>query len=310
MLWDESRPPVIVVGSANQDYIVRVAAPPEIGETVLAHSLLNQPGGKGANQAVAAARLRCNVTFIGSVGDDADGAWLLRQLRAEGVDTDVVEIVRGQRTGLALVTVFDSGDNSIVVVPGTNFSLNADRVAQSVRTAGNRAKGAVIVLQGELLTDVIEGTITAAEELGSRLILNLAPYRPIKAELLALADPLVLNESEAEALTSTRVDSVDAALRVAEQIAADVRSVVITLGAQGACWASSEGSLHVAAPCVGEVVDTTGAGDAFVGALSACLARGAGLHEAVEFSVRAGSFAVGTLGAQSSYPTLADLGIG
>jgi ribokinase len=298
---------VVVVGSANQDYIVRVAAPPGPGETVLAQSLVRQPGGKGANQAVAAARLSGNVSFVAAVGDDADGSSLLRELRSEGVDTTNVEIINRGRTGLALVSVDDSGENSITVVPGTNFALTAERVRRTVERLADDSASAVVVVQAELLPEIIEATLRAAAGAGSRCILNLAPYQPIDGALLALCDPLVVNEAEASALVGWTVQDVESAQRAVEQLRASSPSVVVTIGPRGAVWEDATAGGHVPAPEGVSVVDTTGAGDAFVGALAALLARGVSLGRAVEVGVQAGSYAVGSPGAQSSYPTLLDL---
>lgn len=298
---------IAVVGSANQDYIVRVAAPPAPGETVLAASLLTQPGGKGANQAVAAARLGGNVSFIGAVGDDADGASLLRELRTEGVDTTNVEIINRVRTGLALVSVFDSGDNSITVVPGTNFALSPERVTRAIKRLAKDADDLIMVIQAELRPEVIAAAVHATAEAGGRSVVNLAPYQPLGPDVLALCDPLVLNQNEASSLVGWKVEDVPAAARAAGQIAVAAKSVVITIGAQGAYWADFTGTGHVAAPIVTDVVDTMGAGDAFVGALAAQLADGNRLQRAVEVGVLAGSFAVRRPGAQSSYAVRADL---
>jgi ribokinase len=298
---------IIVVGSANQDYIVRVAVPPAPGETVLAKSLLLQPGGKGANQAVAAARLRGNVSFVASVGDDADGALLLRELRSEGVDTANVEIINRGRTGLALVSVYDSGENSITVVPGTNFSLTAERVQRAVAALADQADQAIMVAQAEVLPEIIEASITSATQAGARVILNLAPFREIPAELLRECDPLVLNEAEASALVGWEVRDVETAGKAVAELRAKTRSVVITIGPHGAYWADAHSQGHAVAASVAQVVDTTGAGDAFVGAMASHLARGTSIREAVEFGVIAGTFAVQKLGAQSSYPTWEDL---
>ncbi|MGN6206162.1 ribokinase [Humibacter sp.] len=300
---------IIVVGSANQDYIVRVAVPPAPGETVLAKDLLLQPGGKGANQAVAAARLRGNVSFVASVGDDADGALLLRELRSEGVDTANVEIINRGRTGLALVSVYDSGENSITVVPGTNFSLTAERVHRAVTALADQAEEAIMVAQAEVLPEIIEASIASATRAGARVILNLAPFREIPAELLRECDPLVLNEAEASALVGWEVRDVETAGKAVAELRARTRSIVVTIGSSGAYWADQSSEGHIAAPAVGEVVDTTGAGDAFVGGLASHLARGASLRDAVELGVMAGTFAVQMPGAQSSYPTPADLGM-
>jgi ribokinase len=300
---------IIVVGSANQDYIVRVPEPAGPGETVLATDLLKQPGGKGANQAVAMARLRGDVSFVGSVGDDADGAQLIRELRAEGVDTTSVEIISRGRTGLALVQVYDSGENSITVVPGTNFALTSQRVHRTVSRITAETGAATMVAQAEVLPEIITAAITAAAEAGARVILNLAPYQPVAEDLLALCDPLVLNEAEASGLLGWEVRGAEAAQRAVAELRSRTRSVVVTVGAEGACWADPSGTGHVPAPTPSAVVDTTGAGDAFVGALAVQLASGAGLRDAVTVGVRAGTFAVQSPGAQSSYPSPADIGL-
>lgn len=299
-----SSAPIVVVGSANQDYLVRVPAVPTAGETTLAHTMRRSPGGKGANQAVAAARLGAEVRFVGCVGDDDDGALLLRELRAEGVTTTDVEIIGREPTGIALVLVDDSGENSIVVVPGANFALSESRVR---RVLGRQPEGAVVVTQGEVRSEIVAATAQGAHDAGVRLVLNLAPYVPLPDEVLAPCDPLVVNESEAAALTGREVSATSEALETARDLLGRCRSVVITLGARGAVWADETGSGHVAAPAVADIVDTTGAGDAFTGALAVRLAAGARLPEAVELGVRAGSFAVTGSGAQTSYPRDTDL---
>ncbi len=300
---------IIVVGSANQDYIVRVTAPPGLGETVLATSLLKQPGGKGANQAVAAARLGGDVSFVASVGDDDDGAQLIRELRSEGVDTANVEIISRGVTGLALVSVYDSGENSITVIPGTNFSLTGDRVRRTIARVVNETGAAIMVAQAEVLPEIITAAVGAAEAAGARVILNLAPFQPVAEELLALCDPLVVNEAEASGLLGWAVHGAAGAERAVRQFRGRARSVVITVGAEGAYWADATSAGHVPAPTGIRAVDTTGAGDAFVGALAVQLARGSSLEEAVSVGVLAGTFAVSSPGAQSSYPSRSDLGL-
>jgi ribokinase len=296
---------VVVVGSANQDYLVQLSQAPALGETVLAGGLRKQPGGKGANQAVAAARAGADVSFVGCVGDDDDGALLLRQLRSEGVDTTDVEVVGNEPTGLALVYVFANGDNSIAVVPGANSAIPAFRAARAVRRLADASS--VVVTQGEISRDVIEATIRAADEVGARPVLNLAPMREIRPEVLALCNPLIVNETEASALLRVQVGDVDSARRAAATLAMAAKSVVITIGAGGAVWADRDASGHVPAPRVETVVDSTGAGDAFVGSLATVLSEGGSLGHAVAIGVRAGSFAVARLGAQSSYPMRDDI---
>lgn len=297
---------VLVIGSANLDYIVKVDVPPKPGETVLAKHLVKHPGGKGANQAVAAARMGARVRFIGCVGDDGDGAMLLRELRAEGVDTTDVEIAAHVQTGLALVSVFDTGENSITVVPGANFALQTARIRRAVTALDST--DTIVVMQGEVKGAIIDAAVVAsALTERTRFILNLAPYRSVTPEVLAACDPLVVNESEASAMVGYEIDGPETALRALGDLRGRVRSVVITLGGAGAVWAENGFDGHVAAPPVSAVVDTTGAGDAFVGALASELAVGATLQAAVEVGVRAGSFAVERFGAQSSYPMRSDL---
>jgi ribokinase len=300
---------IIVVGSANQDYIVRVPAPGGLGETVLATSLLKQPGGKGANQAVAAARLGGDVSFVASVGDDDDGAQLIRQLRSEGVDTANVEIISRGRTGLALVSVYDSGENSITVVPGTNFSLTSDRVRRSIGRVAAETGAAIMIAQAEVLPEIFTAAVKAAEAAGARVIFNLAPFQPVDDELLALCDPLVVNEAEASGLLGWSVHGAAEAQRAVSEVRGRARSVVITVGAEGAYWADERSAGHVPAAVGVRAVDTTGAGDAFVGAVAVELAFGATLEEAVRVGVRAGTFAVTSPGAQSSYPSRTDLNL-
>lgn len=296
---------VVVIGSTNLDYIVRVPVPPKPGQTILAEAMIKHPGGKGANQAVAAARMGADVRFVGCIGDDDDGALLLRELRAEGVDTSAVEIAGNERTGLALVSVFHSGENSITVVPGANFALQAARVRR-VLESGDIGRP-VVVLQAEIKTDVISAAVEAAEAAGARVVLNLAPYTRLSPHTLAACDPLVVNESEAAEMVGFEVGDLESASRASAALLGSARSAVITLGESGAVWADGSGSGHVPTPWVDTVVDSTGAGDAFVGALVAELAVRHGLAEATEIGVRAGTFAVGRLGAQSSYPMRSDL---
>lgn len=301
---------IVVVGSANQDYLVRVARAPRGGETALASGLVKQPGGKGANQAVAAARLGADVHFVGAVGRDDDGARILRSLQKDGVSIDDVRIVDRDPTGLALISVDDLGENSITVVSGANATVTAERATAAAERLGG--EGAIVVLQGELPIDVLEETARAAAGSGARVIVNLAPFREISDDVLAVADPLILNESEASQLLGGPVATVDAALAATETLRTRARSVVITLGGLGAVWAGSrDGSTptHVRAEEATDVVDTTGAGDAFVGALAFALSTLDDLGRAVVLGARAGTFSIRGIGAQSSYARAVDLRI-
>lgn len=295
-----ARSGVVVVGSVNADLLVRAPRHPRAGETVLGSTLDVLPGGKGANQAVAAARLGAPTALVGAVGSDAFAGPALSGLRAAGVDLAAVAVHDGP-TGVALVTVAEDGENTIVVVPGANARVDAGAVAAHRELV---AGAAVVVVQGEIPRS---GTEAAAAATRGRLLVNLAPVVEVDVTVLADADPLVVNEHEA-ALALAALDPAPAPAdeeSVARALLArGVRSVVVTLGARGALVATAEGVTRVAAPRV-PVVDTTGAGDAFVGALAAHLARGAGLVPAARTAARVGAYAVGRAGAQPSYPDAA-----
>ncbi|MGO1849079.1 ribokinase [Microbacterium sp.] len=294
--------PVLVVGSANRDYLVRVPELPAPGETVLAQQMSNTCGGKGANQAVAASRLGSEVRFVGCVGDDADGALLLRELLAEGVDVSDMTMLHDAETGRAFVWVDDHGENSIAVVSGANYHLNPAKVRRVVQRA---RRGTILVIQAEIPADAVSAAVRAADF--TRVVLNLAPVITLPDDVVQRADPLVLNEAEASALTGIEVRSPDDALRAARAIHPAPRSAVITIGAGGAVWVNESRSGIVPVTELVSVVDTTGAGDAFVGALSAALASGAPLGTAVEHGVRSGSYSVQRPGAQASYARESDL---
>jgi ribokinase len=293
---------VVVVGSVNADLLTRVAQHPAPGETVLSRTLAVLPGGKGANQAVAAARLGARTALVGAVGTDAFAEPALAGLRAAGVDLGAVAVHDGP-TGLALVTVADDGENTIVVVPGANARVDGAAVAMHAALA---AAAAVVVVQGEIPRSGIE---RAAAVTTGRLVVNLAPVVDVDPAVLRAADPLVLNEHEAPLLLAA-LGAASAARTAAGAdpetlarglLAHGVRSVVVTLGGRGALVADGAGPVHVAAPRV-RVVDTTGAGDAFVGALAHRLAQGDDLVPAVRTAVRVGAFAVGREGAQPAFP--------
>ncbi|MFC8598683.1 ribokinase [Isoptericola sp. NPDC057191] len=298
---------VVVVGSANADLLARTAVHPAPGETVLGRDLAVLPGGKGANQAVAAARLGARVAFVGAVGDDEFAQAATSGLRDAGVDLARLVVVPGS-TGVAVVTVAADGENSIVVVPGANAAVDAGLVG---RHADLLADAAVVVLQGEIPRDGIE---EAARLAGGRVVVNLAPVIDVDPGVLRQADPLVVNEHEAHAALALLTPGDDAGPDLADEEVvaglrrAGVRSVVLTRGAQGALVAAEEvdgGVVAVPAPRV-EAVDTTGAGDAFVGALAGELARGSGLVDAARLAARVGAFAVRGAGAQPSYPREGD----
>ncbi|MFE7976625.1 ribokinase [Streptomyces shenzhenensis] len=288
---------LLVVGSANADLVISVERRPGAGETVLGSDLAVHPGGKGANQAVAAARLGACTALLARVGDDAHGRLLLDSQRAAGVDT-VGVLVGGAPTGVALITVDPSGDNSIVVSPGANGRLTP----ADVRAAGSLFHASrVVSAQLEIpLETVVEVVRSLAPD--SRFVLNPSPPQPLPQEVLAACDPLIVNEHEARViLGESRVgDRPEDWARIL--LAKGPRSVVVTLGAEGALVADADGVVRVPSPKVA-AVDTTGAGDAFTAALAWRLGAGSGLTEAAGYAARVGAAAVTRRGAQESFPT-------
>jgi ribokinase len=287
---------LLVVGSANADLVIGVERRPAAGETVLGSDLAVHPGGKGANQAVAAARLGARTALLARVGDDAHGRLLLDSQRAAGVDTAGV-LAGGAPTGVALITVDPSGDNSIVVSPGANGRLTpADvRAAEKLLRASR-----VVSAQLEIPLETVVETVRCLPS-GSRFVLNPSPPVPLPAEVLAACDPLIVNEHEARVLLGEAAgpEPEDWARAL---LALGPRSVVVTLGAAGALVADGSGSARVA-PVKVAAVDTTGAGDAFTAALAWRLGAGASLAEAAAYAARVGAAAVTREGAQVSFPT-------
>ncbi|GAB2596274.1 ribokinase [Streptomyces capparidis] len=305
----ESVHDVVVVGSANADLVVRVERRPAAGETVLGSDLATHPGGKGANQAVAAARLGARTALLGRVGDDAHGRLLLAAVSSAGVATGAV-LTGGAPTGVALIVVGPEGDNSIVVSPGANALLSPADVRASARLLRSAR---VVSLQLEVPLATVAAAVRAAGP-ATRVVLNPSPPAPLPEEVLAACDPLVLNEHEARALLGGdgkgpgggTPPGDDPERWCAALLARGPRSVVVTLGADGAVAADASGAVRVPGLPVA-AVDTTGAGDAFTGALAWRLARGDTLAAAVRLAVRVGAAAVTRPGAQDSFPTLREV---
>lgn len=287
--------PLVVVGSANLDYTVVVERHPQPGETLLSTDLAVGTGGKGANQAAAAARAGGRPILVAAVGSDAAGTGLLDTLATAGVDVSHVARVDSAPTGIALITVAADGENTIVVAAGANATLDAETTAHLVSELVEPAS--VVLSQLEIPLPVVVAVAHAIEAKGARLVLNLSPWREIPDDLLAAADPLVVNETEAAAVWGRPIDSTADAATAATALLTRARSVVITLGGDGVVVAVASGVSTLPARRV-PVVDTTGAGDAFAGALAAELSRGASLVDAVTSGIRAGSIAVQHLGAQ------------
>lgn len=283
---------VLVIGSANVDLVVPAERRPGAGETVLGGDTTVSPGGKGANTAVAAARLGADVALFGAVGADSYGEILLTSLGEAGVGTEFVHKTR-RPTGIAYITVTPDGENSILVSPGANGALGTDGLAEAFEGAR------VMVASLEIPLSTVEQAVAAATEAGVRTLLNLSPAAEISAETLAALDVLLVNEHEAAWLLGADVDP-------AKLLDLGPRAAVVTLGAEGALVITAEGSTNIRSPKV-EAVDTTGAGDGFTGALAAALAAGDDLQTAARKAVQVAAISVTRHGAQPSYPAAEEM---
>lgn len=292
---------IVVVGSINADLSVTVDRHLKPGETLLGSGGSISAGGKGANQAVAAARLGSDVALVGAVGRDPYAAPATEHLRTSGVDLTAVAET-GEVTGLAVITVDAGGENTIVVVPGANATVDASYVADHTELI---AGADVVLLQGEIPADGFAEAVRLAR---GRVVVNLAPVIEVDRDALLRADPLMANEHEAElVLRQLGVDTVSSQPRdlATALLDAGFPSVVLTLGGQGSLVATPEGLTAIPTPRV-EAVSTVGAGDAFAGAFCHRLIAGDGLVDAAHFAARVGAFAVTRPGAQASYPTAED----
>ncbi|GAB3462257.1 ribokinase [Actinophytocola sediminis] len=287
---------IAVVGSCNVDFVVPVAALPGPGETVLGGDHLRTPGGKGANQSVAAARLGSEVAFVGRVGDDELAATITTALADAGVRLSWLRAVPDTPSGIALITVADGGENTIAVSPGANARLSVEDIAEASTLL---AEAAVTLVQLEIAPEVVAATVAAAR---GRLVLNPAPARPLPPSLLSEVDVLVPNRSELALLAGKPEPStVDEAAELARSLSGP-QAVVVTLGADGALVVDGGRTTHVPSIPV-DAVDATGAGDSFCGALADGLARGQSLDEATAWAVRVAGIATTRWGAQSGMPT-------
>lgn len=294
---------VVVIGSLNVDLISVAPRLPLPGETILGTSFHMAAGGKGANQAVAAARLGAPVAMVGRVGDDPFARLVRDEMTAAGVNIEHVLTDPGAFTATGSIFVDHSGQNSIVVASGANARLVPADIEAAAALLDDAA---LVVLQLEVPAAANMAALVAARRRGLPVILNAAPMNTAAADLIAACDWLVVNEIEAEQLGGRRVADVADAVAVAESMKRPAQSIVVTLGPLGAVLVSGHRSVHFEAPQV-DVADTTAAGDAFVGTLAAVLQRGGGADEALRCAVLAGSLACTKVGAIPSLPTAADV---
>jgi ribokinase len=291
---------VTVVGSLNMDLVIRSPHIPQSGETIIGSDFQTIPGGKGANQAVAAARLGAKVNMVGRVGKDAFADVLLENLASSGVESGFVRRDPASATGVALIVVDDAGENIIVVASGANMQLSEADVESAAHVISSSD---VLLLQLEVPIPVVTRAAQIAQASGVTVILNPAPARQLPADLLKLVDILVPNESEAELLTGVNVSSQDGLENAARVLLeSGTRAVVITLGSRGVFFTGSLIEAEKIDAFQIEPIDTTAAGDAFLAGLSVTFGAGGSLQEAVRFGNAAGALAAMKFGAQTSLP--------
>lgn len=295
---------IAVIGSSNTDMVIKTGRLPAPGETVLGGQFLMNPGGKGANQAVAAARLGGDVVFVAKVGDDIFGQEAVEGFKGEGINTDYIVVDPDNPSGVATITVDEQGENCIAVASGANSALgpaDIDSATPQIEAAS------VLLMQLETPLGTVEHAASLGRKAGKTVILNPAPAQPLSDALLALLDVITPNETEAEILTGIKVqtehDAEEAARALRDK---GVGAVIITLGSRGAFVLSESFLGLVPAPKV-EPVDTTAAGDTFNGALAVGLADGQTIEDAVAFANKAAAISVTRLGAQASAPKLEEL---
>ena len=291
---------LVVLGSVNADHVLRVPHFPRPGETLTGHSYQVVPGGKGANQAVAAARLGAPVSFIARIGDDAIGQQMRQGFEQDGIDVSAVELDETLPTGIAIIYVSDEGENSIGISAEANGALSPAMVK---RHEAMIADAHTLLLQLEVPLESVFEAAKLARSHGTRVVLNPAPAQPLSSELLALVDLITPNQTEAELLTGVKVsDEASAALAADRFHQMGISDVMITLGSQGVYCSNARQQQLIPGVRV-EAVDTTAAGDTFNGALLAAELAGADFNAAVRFAHGAAALSVTKFGAQSSIPS-------
>ncbi|WP_434797098.1 ribokinase [Terrisporobacter vanillatitrophus] len=294
---------ICVIGSLNMDLVVNVDTMPKPGQTLLGGNFKEVPGGKGANQAVAMARLEGNVSMIGKIGNDGFGKTLREALNNDNVNTNHVHIANCY-TGVAFITVDKNAQNAIVVAPGANFQLTKDDIDKSIDCIKSSD---IVVIQLETPLETVKYVLQIAKDLNKYTILNPAPAVKLDDEIIKNVDLLTPNETELEIISETKIENEDDINKAASKvIEKGVKELIITLGSKGSLYINEERSFFKPAYKV-EAVDTTAAGDSFTGALAVALSNNKTMEEAMDFASKVGALSVMKEGAQSSLPTLKDV---
>ena len=294
---------ILVIGSLNMDLVVTTPKVPVMGETILGSGFFTTPGGKGANQAVAAARLGGQVSMIGCVGSDLFGRDHMGNLKVNNVNTDNIAIIDNCSTGVAVIVIKD-GDNFIIVDPGANSMLSPEMAGAFEKVISTSD---IVILQLEIPLDTVEKVVEIARKHKVKILLNPAPARKLSDHLLSMIDILTPNESECEYITGISINSIEDAKKAAiDLLNRGVVQAVITLGGKGVVYNNGKEIIHKPVPDV-KVVDTTAAGDSFSGALAVSLSRGDNIDDAIDFANMVGTLTVTKKGAQASLPTLEDV---
>ena len=295
---------VLVVGSANMDLVVTVQRFPKPGETIFGNKFEMFPGGKGANQAVSASRLGRRTFFIGKMGKDNFSDKLIENLKYEGVDLSHLIIDKNENTGTALISVDAKGENQIIVISGGNMKITSAEI-ECKKNVFEKVK--VVISQLEIPIDAVMKTAQLAKTNGIPFILNPAPASVLPRELLKIVDYLTPNENELSMLANIKLNTNQSIKNAAYKLIKDgVKNVIVTLGEKGAALFNADTEKYFSAPFV-NAVDSTGAGDAFNGALAFALSNEKEIEKAIQFAVSAASYSVTKMGAQSSMPKLQDV---
>ena len=294
---------ICVIGSLNMDLVVNVDKMPKPGQTIIGSNFKEVPGGKGANQAVAMARLNGNVSMIGKVGEDGFGQTLINSLKNDKVDTTYIKTTKGA-TGVALITVDKNAQNSIVVSPGANFEVKEEDIDNNIEAIKNSD---IVVLQLETPLNTIKYALKKSKELNKYTILNPAPALKLDDEIIKNVDLLTPNETELEIISGVNIETEEDIQKAAQiMIEKGVKELIVTLGSKGSLYINKEKSIFKKAYKV-EAVDTTAAGDSYTAALAVALSKDKNIEEAMDFASKVGALSVLKEGAQSSLPTLEDV---